>query len=261
MAAARVAGHAHGRAPCAPAPGVAPARGRRRSRTPRSRNPWHRYQATVAFVGDVTYGDERSRQAAIERVDGVHRTVRGVTDTGAALLGPRPRAARLRARDARRQRVAGGGGLRTRAVGGRARPVRRGDGTRRRVARRRRSASDAAAASRRAARRPETRPEPRRARPRVAPDVAAAPSGFRPAYGVLFAERGRPAPAGAPSTSRCSRWRPARPACAPRPPPCSPAPTPPPAGARRATPSPASPADHANHRPTGVECAVVCAAK
>ena len=49
-----------------------------------SRNPWRRYQATVAFVTDVTYGDERVARTAINRVRGVHTTVRGVAATGTA---------------------------------------------------------------------------------------------------------------------------------------------------------------------------------
>jgi uncharacterized protein (DUF2236 family) len=49
-----------------------------------ARNPWRRYEATVAFVTDVTYGDERVAHSAINRVRGVHRTVRGVAATGAA---------------------------------------------------------------------------------------------------------------------------------------------------------------------------------
>jgi uncharacterized protein (DUF2236 family) len=49
-----------------------------------ARNPWHRYQATVDFVTDVTYGDERVASTAINRVRGVHNTVRGVAATGTA---------------------------------------------------------------------------------------------------------------------------------------------------------------------------------
>lgn len=49
-----------------------------------SRKPWRRYQATVAFVTDVTYGDERVARTAINRVRGVHNTVRGVAATGTA---------------------------------------------------------------------------------------------------------------------------------------------------------------------------------
>ena len=55
-----------------------------------ARNPWRRYQATVAFVTDVTYGDERVAHSAINRVRGVHKTVRGVAATGAAYSADDP---------------------------------------------------------------------------------------------------------------------------------------------------------------------------
>jgi uncharacterized protein (DUF2236 family) len=48
-----------------------------------ARDPWRRYQATVAFVTSVTYGDADEADAAIRRVRGVHGTVRGV-DVGGA---------------------------------------------------------------------------------------------------------------------------------------------------------------------------------
>jgi len=48
-----------------------------------ARNPWRRYQATVAFVASVTYGDTDEANAALARVRAVHETVRGVDSTGA----------------------------------------------------------------------------------------------------------------------------------------------------------------------------------
>lgn len=54
-------------------------------------NPWHRYQATVAFVVDVTYGDERAAQAAIARVRGVHHRVNGVSAAGTAYSANDPK--------------------------------------------------------------------------------------------------------------------------------------------------------------------------
>jgi uncharacterized protein (DUF2236 family) len=47
-----------------------------------ARNPWRRYQATVAFVTDVTYGDADVARAAINRVRSVHNTVAGVAASG-----------------------------------------------------------------------------------------------------------------------------------------------------------------------------------
>jgi uncharacterized protein (DUF2236 family) len=49
-----------------------------------ARHPWRRYQATVAFVSDVTYGDEQVARTAINRVRAVHDTVNGVSTTGRA---------------------------------------------------------------------------------------------------------------------------------------------------------------------------------
>src|SRR5258708_12502139 len=43
-----------------------------------ARNPWHRYEATVAFVTDVTYGDREAARSAINRVRSVHNTVAGI---------------------------------------------------------------------------------------------------------------------------------------------------------------------------------------
>jgi len=48
-----------------------------------ARNPWRRYEATVAFVTDVTYGDQRVARAAINRVRSVHNTVAGMAADGA----------------------------------------------------------------------------------------------------------------------------------------------------------------------------------
>lgn len=47
-----------------------------------ARNPWRRYQATVAFVTDVTYGDAAMARSAINRVRSVHNTVSGVAASG-----------------------------------------------------------------------------------------------------------------------------------------------------------------------------------
>jgi len=47
-----------------------------------ARNPWRRYQATVAFITDVTYGDAEVARIAINRVRSVHNTVAGVTADG-----------------------------------------------------------------------------------------------------------------------------------------------------------------------------------
>jgi uncharacterized protein (DUF2236 family) len=47
-----------------------------------ARNPWRRYQATVGFVTDVTYGDTLIARTAIDRVRAVHHTVRGTTALG-----------------------------------------------------------------------------------------------------------------------------------------------------------------------------------
>jgi uncharacterized protein (DUF2236 family) len=47
-----------------------------------ARNPWRRYQATVEFVNDVTYGDAEVARAAINRVRSVHNGVAGVSAGG-----------------------------------------------------------------------------------------------------------------------------------------------------------------------------------
>ena len=46
-------------------------------------DPWRRYQATVAFVSSVTYGDHEEAAAAVRRVRGVHAGVRGIDSRGA----------------------------------------------------------------------------------------------------------------------------------------------------------------------------------
>jgi uncharacterized protein (DUF2236 family) len=48
-----------------------------------ARDPWRRYQATVAFMASVTYGDEEEAAAAVSRVRDVHGKVRGVDVIGA----------------------------------------------------------------------------------------------------------------------------------------------------------------------------------
>jgi uncharacterized protein (DUF2236 family) len=48
-----------------------------------ARDPWRRYQATVAFMTSVTYGEHEEASEAVRRVRGVHHTVRGVDSTGA----------------------------------------------------------------------------------------------------------------------------------------------------------------------------------
>src|SRR5436190_700840 len=47
-----------------------------------ARDPWHRYQSTVAFVSSVTYGDGEEAEIAIARVRAVHATVHGTDSTG-----------------------------------------------------------------------------------------------------------------------------------------------------------------------------------
>jgi len=47
-----------------------------------ARDPWHRYQATVAFITNVTYGEHDEADLAIRRVRAVHATVRGVDSRG-----------------------------------------------------------------------------------------------------------------------------------------------------------------------------------
>ena len=143
MAAARVARDAHRRAARPPAPGVAPARSPTRlpSHSSVARNPWRRYQATVAFVTDVTYGDEEDAEIAINRVRSVHNTVRGVASRARAYSANDPDLL------AYVHATLVDSALRAAAVYGprsrpaRARPVRRGDGEGRAAARCRRSAT------------------------------------------------------------------------------------------------------------------------
>jgi uncharacterized protein (DUF2236 family) len=47
-----------------------------------ARKPWRRYQATVDFVTDVTYGDAQVARNAVNRVRGVHSRVNGVAGNG-----------------------------------------------------------------------------------------------------------------------------------------------------------------------------------
>src|SRR5271154_419639 len=47
-----------------------------------ARDPWRRYQSTVAFVTSVTYGDNDEADAAVDRVRAVHERVRGVDVDG-----------------------------------------------------------------------------------------------------------------------------------------------------------------------------------
>ena len=47
-----------------------------------ARDPWRRYQSTVAFVTSVTYGDDDEAGAAVDRVRAVHQRVRGVDVVG-----------------------------------------------------------------------------------------------------------------------------------------------------------------------------------
>lgn len=47
-----------------------------------ARDPWHRYQSTVAFVSSVTYGDDEEAEIAISRVRAVHATVWGTDSLG-----------------------------------------------------------------------------------------------------------------------------------------------------------------------------------
>jgi len=49
-----------------------------------ARDPWRRYQSTVAYMASVTYGDADEATEAIRRVRDVHSRVRGVDSTGAA---------------------------------------------------------------------------------------------------------------------------------------------------------------------------------
>jgi uncharacterized protein (DUF2236 family) len=55
-----------------------------------ARDPWRRYQSTVAFMSSVTYGDADDADAAIRRVQGVHETVRGVDVRGAPYAASDP---------------------------------------------------------------------------------------------------------------------------------------------------------------------------
>ena len=55
-----------------------------------ARDPWRRYQATVAFMASVTYGETDEAAAAIGRVQAVHSTVRGIDSTGAAYTASDP---------------------------------------------------------------------------------------------------------------------------------------------------------------------------
>src|SRR6478735_5345496 len=55
-----------------------------------ARDPWHRYQSTVAFVSSVTYGDDEEAEIAISRVRAVHATVRGVDSRGARYTADDP---------------------------------------------------------------------------------------------------------------------------------------------------------------------------
>ena len=55
-----------------------------------ARDPWRRYQATVAFMSSVTYGEADEASAAVRRVRAVHDTVRGIDSTGAAYTANDP---------------------------------------------------------------------------------------------------------------------------------------------------------------------------
>ena len=55
-----------------------------------ARDPWHRYQSTVAFVSSVTYGDDDEAEVAISRVRAVHTTVHGTDSTGRAYTADDP---------------------------------------------------------------------------------------------------------------------------------------------------------------------------
>ena len=55
-----------------------------------ARDPWRRYQATVAFITSVTYGEADEAGEAIRRVQHVHDNVRGVDSTGAAYTANDP---------------------------------------------------------------------------------------------------------------------------------------------------------------------------
>jgi uncharacterized protein (DUF2236 family) len=55
-----------------------------------ARDPWRRYQSTVAYMASVTYGEADEATEAIRRVQAVHNTVRGVDSTGAAYTANDP---------------------------------------------------------------------------------------------------------------------------------------------------------------------------
>jgi uncharacterized protein (DUF2236 family) len=55
-----------------------------------ARDPWRRYQATVAFMSSVTYGEADEAEAAVRRVRDVHDSVRGIDSTGAAYTANDP---------------------------------------------------------------------------------------------------------------------------------------------------------------------------
>jgi uncharacterized protein (DUF2236 family) len=55
-----------------------------------ARDPWRRYQATVAFITSVTYGEADEAGEAIRRVQHVHDNVRGVDSTGTAYTANDP---------------------------------------------------------------------------------------------------------------------------------------------------------------------------
>ena len=55
-----------------------------------ARDPWRRYQSTVAFITSVTYGDSDEAETAVRRVTGVHKAVRGVDIRGEAYAATDP---------------------------------------------------------------------------------------------------------------------------------------------------------------------------
>jgi uncharacterized protein (DUF2236 family) len=55
-----------------------------------ARDPWRRYQATVAFMSSVTYGEADEAGDAVRRVQDVHDKVRGIDSTGAAYTANDP---------------------------------------------------------------------------------------------------------------------------------------------------------------------------
>ena len=55
-----------------------------------ARDPWRRYQATVAFMSSITYGEADEASAAVRRVRDVHDSVRGIDSTGAAYTANDP---------------------------------------------------------------------------------------------------------------------------------------------------------------------------